>query len=183
MKRVPANQGIACRVLPIGRHPRVGFGVLGPSPNSDNLIATNVYFHDTPVKTAKAAALQKAWADWWLKTGNPDNYWTYVPDAVWDEARNRRLAFDLANATTQAEAQQVVDVATQGISSEQAQGQPDRRDPQTGFIPVTGLNTNTGATIQPFSLPGWVKPAIIGAGIVAVGIAAVPLIRKVIIPI
>jgi hypothetical protein len=158
------------------------FGVIGPSPNADNLLATNSYIQQATVKTAKASNLQADWAKWWLATGNPENYYTYVPDSVWDEGRNRRLAFDLANAITPAETQQVIAVATNGTSTEQAQGLPDRRDPATGFIPVPGLDPNTGAT-KPPAVPTWVKPVFMGAVAVGLGISVLPIIKKILLPI
>lgn len=136
---------------------------------TDNLNAVNQYMHSTPVKTAQAAALLSDWARWWITTGDPSNYIFSIPDAVWDEARNRRLAFNLANATTQAEIDQVHAVATEGVSSEQAAGQQDRRDPNTGLIFVP----------PPSGLPTWAKTLAIGA----VAGLILPRVIRVLLPI
>jgi hypothetical protein len=140
----------------------------------DNLNAVNDYIHSTPLKTDQAKSLASDWARWWDATGNPDNYSVTIPPPVWDEARNRRIAFDLANATTQAEKDIVVQVATTGMSSEQMQGKEDRRDPNTGlyFVPPPP---------PPPTFPPWVKPVFIGAVALGVGLSVVPIIRKLVL--
>lgn len=158
--------------------PSPQFGTLLPSTllvsqNTDNLNSVNDYIHRTVAKTAKAKELQSDWVRWWESAGNPDLSWFPPSDLLWDEARNRRLAFDLANAVTAAETQAVKQHASGGMSSEQAQGEPDRRDPTTG----------TYYTPPPPPVPAWVKPVVIGALALGVGISALPLIRKVIFPI
>jgi hypothetical protein len=140
----------------------------------DNLIAVNDYMHRTPSKTAPAASLLSDWARWWDATGNPANYSIQIPPAVWDEARNRRVAFDLANAKTKAEQDLIIHTATTGMSSEQMQGLPDRRDPNTGlyFVPPP----------PPAPLfPSWVKPLAIGAVALGLGLSVVPTLRKLIL--
>lgn len=126
---------------------------------ADNLRAINDYFHRTTAKTAQAAALQSDWSAWWIATGSPSNYYFTIPQSVMDEASNRRLAFQIANAITPQEKQMVQRVATSGISAEQAQGLPERRDPTTGLyhIPPKPLLSNTTKTV------------LVGAGVVAVG--------------
>jgi len=136
----------------------------------DNLIALNAYFHSTPIKTNEARRLVSDWSRWWIETGNPDNYTFSVPDEVWDEARNRRLAFNMANAVTAAETKQVETVAQTGITSEQSQGLPDRRDPTTGqfFVPPAPV------------FPSWFWPAVAAGALLYLG---VPLLKKTLIPI
>lgn len=144
------------------------------SENAANLQAVNVYFHTVPAKTREAAAQVTDWVRWWDATGNPDNYWFSVPDVVWDEARNRKHAFDQANATSAAELAQVQEVAKTGLSSEQMQGQADRRDPATGnyIIPPAPL------------VPPWVKPVAIGGAALAVVLLVVPpIVRRFINPV
>lgn len=140
--------------------------------NVDNLKAINDYFHRTPAKTPQASKLQSEWSQWWVTTGNPDNYTFSVPDEVYDEARNRRLAFNTANAVTPEEKETVKRVATTGLSSEEIKGQTDRRDPTTGqiFVPPP----------PPFNLPTWFWPVVVGGvAIVVVG----PFVRKLILPV
>jgi hypothetical protein len=109
------------------------------------------------------------WSAWWISTGDPRNYTFLVPDAVWDEARNRRLAFNLANATTAEEKAAVESSATQGVSSEQMRGEQDRRDPETGTFHLPPKPV----------LPTWFWPVAVGS--LAVGLVA-PLVRKVLFP-
>lgn len=149
------------------------FGGTFDSQNTENLNAVNDYMHHTVAKTAQAKALQSDWVRWWESTGNPDLSWFAPSNLLWDEARNRRLAFDTANATTPEESAAVKQQAATGISSEQAQGAPDRRDPTTGQYYVPPVQT----------VPDWVKPVVIGALAIGLGISAFPLLRKLILPI
>ena len=144
------------------------------SETADNLNAVNVYFHTIPAKTREAAAQVTDWVRWWDSTGNPSVYWFSIPDAVWDEARNRKHAFDLANATTPAEVAVVQEVAKTGLSTEQMQGQADRRDPKTGnyIIPPPPL------------VPPWVVPVAVGAGVLGVVLLVLPrVVRRVVMPV
>lgn len=143
---------------------------------SDNLTALNAYIHSTPAVTTKAQSLASDWARWWDTTGNPSNYTLAIPPAVWDEARNRKLAYNLANAKSQAEVDLINHTATTGMSTEQMQGLPDRRDPTTGtyFVPPTP---------PPPLFPTWVKPVAIGAVALGLGLSVVPMLRKLVFPI
>jgi hypothetical protein len=143
---------------------------------SDNLTAANAYIHATPAITTNAKSLASDWARWWDATGNPSNYTLIIPPAVWDEARNRKLAYDLANAKSQDEVDLINHTAKTGMSTEQMQGLPDRRDPTTGtyFVPPPP---------PPPFLPPWVKPVAIGAVALGLGLSVVPMIRKLVFPI
>jgi hypothetical protein len=149
------------------------FGVLMPDSilMSDNLVATDNYFHQTLINTPAAASLASDWARWWMTTGNPDNYWFSIPDAVWDEARNRKFAFDLANYPDQVA--RLKEEAKTNFSTEQMRGEPDRRDPTTGTFPVP----------KPAILPSWGMPVVLGAAALGVGISIIPLIRKILFPV
>lgn len=144
----------------------VGFGGIMLAAD---MKAINDYFHRVLPVTAEAKRLVSDWAQWWITTGAPDNYTFLIPDEVFDEARNRKLAFDRANAVTQREKDNVERVAKTGMTHETMLGEPDRRDPVTGgyYVPPTPI------------LPKWFWPVVIGS--VAVGIG-VPLIRKVVLP-
>jgi hypothetical protein len=140
----------------------------------DNLNTVNGYFHATPSKTPEAGRLATDWSHWWDTTGNPTNYTLEIPPAVWDEARNRKLQFDLANAVTAHEQKQVIEIAKTGVSSEQAQGQQDRRDPTTGsyYVPPPPPAP---------TFPAWAKPVFLGAAALGLGLSVVPVLRKVIL--
>lgn len=97
---------------------------------TENVSAIRAYFDQTPVKTPEAQKIKDAFVIWyddltWFGKGLNSNY---------DLARNQRNRFNLANATTPEEKQVVVSVVTTGISTEQTQGQPDRRN-ETGMLP------------------------------------------------
>jgi len=98
--------------------------------NSENIDAIRAYFDQTSVKTAEAQKIKDAFVAWydgltWFGKGLNSNY---------DLARNQRNRFNLANATSAEEKQVVETVITTGLSTEQVQGQPDRRD-ETGMLP------------------------------------------------
>lgn len=140
----------------------------------DNLLATNAYIHSQPIKTPEAAKVASEWTRWWDTTGNPDNYSVKIPGEVWDEARNRKIKFNLANAVSQQEKERIIEVATKGMSSEQMQGLPDRRDPTTGtyYVPPEP---------PPPMFPPWVKPVALGAAALGLGLSVVPMLRKLIL--
>lgn len=136
---------------------------------ADNLVAVNDYIHRTPIKTSQAGDLASSWSQWWIKTGDPDNYFFSIPIEVWDEARNRKHAFDRANAETREEKKVVEQVITTGMTSEAMRGQAERKDPVTGdfFVPP-----------KP-PLPPWVVPAAVTGVLVVVGVTVA---RKLLFP-
>lgn len=140
----------------------------------DNLNAANEYMHQQTIKTQEAASLASDWSRWWDTTGNPSHYSLKIPTEVWDEARNRRLKFSLANAVTPKEKEQVIAVAKTGVTSEQSQGQQDRRDPVSGgyYVPPPP---------PPTVLPPWAKPVFVGAVALGLGLSVVPMLRKLIL--
>lgn len=137
----------------------------------DNLNTVNSYIHAQPLNTSEASRLASDWSHWWDTTGNPTNYTLEIPQAVWDEARNRKLQFDLANATSSHQKDVIVNVAKTGMTTEQMRGQEDRRDPTTGtyYVPP-----------KP-PLPTWVKPVALGAAALGLGLSVVPVLRKLIL--
>lgn len=148
----------------------------------DNLNTVNSYIHSQSIKTTEAGKIAGDWSRWWDSTGNPDNYTLKIPPEVWDEARNRKLKFDVANATSTAQKENIIRVAKTGMSSEQMQGQQDRRNPDVG--------TGTGDEMtlpyyvppepEPSVLPPWAKPVFVGAVALGLGLSVVPMLRKVI---
>ena len=92
--------------------------------------AINAYFHATEAVTDEAKRIKSAFVAWydgltWIGKGLESNY---------DLARNQRNQFNLANATTPEEKANVTDVITTGLSTEQLNGQTDRRD-TNGMLP------------------------------------------------
>lgn len=86
--------------------------------------AINRYITTVEIRTPAAQAARDAWILWHDGTTVYDRY---LDRATYDRARNARLAFDLANATTDAERAAIMNRALTGLSGEQLQGQPDRR--------------------------------------------------------
>jgi hypothetical protein len=140
----------------------------------DNLKTLNSYIHAQHINTPEAATIASDWSRWWDTTGNPENYSLKIPPEVWDEARNRKLKFDLANAVTAKQKDAVINVAKTGMSTEQMRGQEDRRDPTTGayYVPPTP---------PPPTFPPWVKPVALGAAALGLGFSVVPMLRKLIL--
>ena len=92
---------------------------------ADDIAAIDRYIMTTPLRTPAAQAARDAWVLWHDSTGSYDR-WFSRP--ALDHARNMRLAFQLANATTDAERAEVLDTALRGQSVEQSSGEPDRRN-------------------------------------------------------
>jgi len=137
----------------------------------DNLNTVNSYIHAQHLNSPEASAIASDWSRWWDTTGNPENYTLRIPAEVWDEARNRKLKFDLANAVSATQKEHIINVAKTGMSSEQMRGQEDRRDPSTGgyYVPPEP---------EPSALPPWAKPVFVGAVALGVGLSVVPMLRK-----
>lgn len=117
--------------------------------DNQDLSAINDYMHAQTLNNAEATALFNDWVSWYEGLGFMD---LHVDDGTtYDTARNKRNAFNLANATSDDERTQVQNVITQGQSSEQDAGQTDRRD-SSGSLPGAPL------------IPTYVK-IIIGIGV------------------
>jgi hypothetical protein len=105
----------------VGRMADLGFH--GLFSNADDMNAINDYMMASQPATPSAVTLKDNWVTWWNGLGMFSNF----GDANYDEARNRRNAYDLANATTAAQVAQVHAVMTGGQSTEQDSGVTDRR--------------------------------------------------------
>lgn len=119
---------------------------------ADDIDAINRFITSAPIQTEGARKLRDEWIQWVdTRSAAQRNF----DRPTFDEARNRRLAFELANALTDAERAEIQRVAAEGLTSEQMQGEADRR--QTG-------GHFSGASPEGWgSLLGW------GLGIAAVG--------------
>lgn len=114
------------------------------SLQADDLDAINRYVTGTPVRTPQAQQAVNGWIEWF----DTRSAWQKQFDRVtFDEARNRRLAFELANATTDAERADVQRRANEGLSAEEMQSEADRRQSgghysekaPEGWSPTLGL--------------------------------------------
>lgn len=78
--------------------------------------------------------------------------------ATYDRVRNFKLRYNQANAVTAAEKQAVMDQALRGLSTEQLQGQPDRRTATGEYIPPPTTAERFG------SITGGPLLALLGVG-------------------
>lgn len=86
---------------------------------ADDIDAINKYIVYATVKTKDAAKIKDEWIRWHDGLG----WWSKNMDsAVYDEARNKRNRFNLANAVTKAEKEDVKNVQQTGLSTEEMQG-------------------------------------------------------------
>jgi hypothetical protein len=119
-----------------------------------DLEAINTYIM-TPgrAKTAAAKKLKNDWLAWFDTLG----FWEKNFDStIYDRARNKRHDFDLANTTTSADKQAVINQMTTGLTSEELQGQT-RRTTEEGYFIVPD---------EPF-IPDRITYSILGLGILA----------------
>lgn len=123
---------------------------------SDDIDAINEFFHRSgnEPKTAAAKAAFNEWVKWYEDTKpGAFGWWS---DADKDHATNLRNAFNRANAVTAQEKATVDRVIKTGLSTEQMQGETDRRDAEGNVV-----EQPPGAVHQ-----WWFAPAI-AAGITA----------------
>jgi hypothetical protein len=122
------------------------------SLQADNLDAINRFVVGTVIKTPAAQQLRDEWIQWFdTRTSYDLNF----DRPTYDAARNRKLAFELANATSDAEREQIKLVAQTGMSSEEMQGEADRRQ--------TGGHYTEASPASPFVGLAWLAVAIGGA--------------------
>src|SRR5206468_12801055 len=75
-------------------------------------------------------SLKNEWITWFDRLAWYDKNFD---QGTYDVARNKRNAFNLANVSSPSELSNVREVIKTGISSEQMQGLPDRRDSEGMF--------------------------------------------------
>jgi len=99
----------------------------------DDLQAIKVYFDNTSAATSNAQEIKDKFYVWYADLG----WFAKSADlqTTINEARSRRNAFNLANATTETEKQQVQDVFKYGLTTEEGQGEARPYiDPTTGQV-------------------------------------------------
>lgn len=86
---------------------------------ADDIDAINRYIVYASIKTKDAAKIKDEWIRWHDGLG----WWSKNMDsAVYDEARNKRNRFNLANATSNAEKESIKNTQQTGLSTEEMQG-------------------------------------------------------------
>lgn len=95
---------------------------------AEDVEAINDYMHDPAngPRTKEAEAALNAWVKWYEDTRPSALGWWSSAD--YDHARNLRNEYNRKNAVTSAQKAQVEQVIKTGQSTEQAQGETDRRD-------------------------------------------------------
>ncbi len=123
---------------------------------ADDIAAIDRYILTTPIKTPAGQAARDGWILWHDATGSYDR-WFSRP--ALDHARNLRLAFQLANSTTDAERAAVLDTALHGQSVEQSSGAPDRRNQSGEYSEIGESSLLTRAALAVVSVLGLVALA------------------------
>lgn len=130
------------------------------SIQADNLDAINRYVVGATIHTPAAQQLRDAWILWF---DTRSTYNRNFDRPTYDEARNRKLAFSLANATSEAEREQIRLVAQQGLSSEEMEGEADRRQ--------SGGHYTEASPASPLVGLAWLGISIVGAAAVGAYLA------------
>lgn len=98
---------------------------------SEDLDAINMFFSTSVAVTPEAIKIKDSFIKWFSQL----SFWERNLDGnTYDIARNRRNEFNLANAKTPEEKAQAQNIIKQGMSSEQQQGEADRRL-SSGMLP------------------------------------------------
>ena len=124
----------------------------------EDLDAINVYIANSKPKTSKAVSLRDDWIAWFNDLGF---YARNFDSNNYNIARNKKRAFDLANATTPAEVAAIKRVQKEGKTTEEMTG-------------GASILTSKGFVEEPVPLiPEKYKVALaVGAGALAVAIIA-----------
>ncbi len=98
-----------------------------------NIAAIAVYIGEQiPPRTPAALAVRNEWQSFYSSLGDFEaNY----EQQAYDRARNLRLKYNLANATTEAERLEALAQGQGGISTEQVDGNADRRRTDGSYVP------------------------------------------------
>lgn len=111
---------------------------------AEDIAAIDRYIANAEIKTPAGQAAREAWINWHDGTTLLDRY---LDRATYDRARNLRLAFELANASTEAERAQIMHRALTGVSTEQIDGGTDRRNSQGRYSERAPMTTAARATL------------------------------------
>lgn len=112
----------------------IGMFMSGTSDDAANIEAINEYIMAQPIHTTAAGQVRDEWLKWHESIG-----WTgqnFPSVETYDEARNLRNKFNLANAKTEAEKADIKNVQQTGLSSEQLRGETDRRTVDGNYLVV-----------------------------------------------
>jgi len=132
--------------------------MLAVTDQGENIEAIARYISEqAPPRTAEARSIRDEWQRFY---SGLSSYEANYEQQAYDRARNIRLRYNRANATTDAERAAVERQAMGGLSTEQINGDPDRRTTDGSYIPPPSSSS---------------RLALIGVGVAAV--AALLLLR------
>jgi hypothetical protein len=126
---------------------------MGMTAQADNIEAIERYIGEQePTRTPAAKAVRDDFLRFAAALGT---YERNFEQQAYDRARNFKLAFNRANATTPAEKAAVEDQALSGLSTEQLEGGADRRQADGSYVPppsgssqlVTALGVGVGVLL------------------------------------
>jgi hypothetical protein len=151
-----------------------------------NMAALIQYFNSTPIKTTAAAKVKDDFANWNANLGwyakNVDT------STTWDQARNFRKKFDQANATSDAELKNALQVQQTGMTSEGMFKETEHAQTSSGMYVTPPPDTEPPKTpLIPPEYRVYAAVAIVGsilifsygfAGAIPAGIAAWATGRK-----
>ena len=128
---------------------------------AEDIEAINKHIGDAPIKTPGGARLRDAWIVW---HENLSWYDKHADSAVYDEARNRRNEFWKANAATPEEKRSAESHIKGGRSTEETQGEADRR--------LSSGQYHVEPPEEPPWIPTWVKVVASVTAVGAIGLFA-----------
>lgn len=97
----------------------------GSMDDAANIEAINQYIAAAPIKTTEGAKARDEWIKWHDALGWYDK--TFTSLEVYDQARNLRNNFNIANAVTAKEKVEVKNQQQEGLTSEELRGEASRR--------------------------------------------------------
>lgn len=102
------------------------------SDDAANIKAINTYIMTTPLATSAAGNVRNEWLKWHDGLGWYSREYPSVE--IYDQARNLRNKFNLANAKTAEEKEQVKRVMQTGLTSEELRGETKRTTAEGGYL-------------------------------------------------
>jgi hypothetical protein len=109
----------------------VSYAPIGLGDQGEDMEAINRYIMTAPLRTSAATRLRDDWLRWYDQLSW---YEREYEQATYDEARNRRNAFNLANATTTREKEAVEQVMKTGLTTEEMEGGTRRTTTEGKYI-------------------------------------------------
>lgn len=138
---------------------------------AEDIEAINKYITSAKLKTKAATDLHDAWIRW---HDGLSWYERTFDGSIFDEARNRRYRFNLANATTKKQVEQVKQQQKTGLTAEEVKGEA-RRMTSEGTYETPLVSAHTKAKWTALTILGALT---FGAGYIAKRVYLDPLLSK-----